>query len=273
MPDIRPRAIPDLWRGSGAGAGSLTLEEYLALEPWLAAARETVLKELSYPVEARKLRLSGAAEVVITADRNGRVVAWSFLSRTGQTLLDREIERSLGRVRRLPRFPDEIAYEQLSFTLPMRFELVFEGRTLAPSDAPPPPASRPAEGQLAAAQLAACAQTAATLTASQTEIAARRAELEALLADYERQARRYERERRDLPVRVRSMLDRYNDGVAGFEQSLTDFEAQAGAFAAACGKGSADWETFRRACAPYADVGNPYCEAFGELWARLRAGR
>jgi len=273
IPDIRPQAIPDLWRGAGVGAGTLSLEDYLALEPWLAEARQTVLEQLSYPIEARKLRISGVAEVIVTSDRNGRIIAWSFTRRTGEPILDREIERSLSRVRRLPKFPDQLAYEKLSFTLPMRFELVYQGEVISPADEAPAAPPPPVEGQLTATELAQCAAQAAALVDTQTALAAQRAELEALGAEYEREAQRFQRDGREIPIRVRSILRRYDEGADAYEAAIAAFDGQAATFAASCGKGSADWETYRRACLAYVATGNRYCEAFGQLWARLIATR
>ena len=168
LPDIRPRAVPDLWRGGSAG-GTVTLDEYLVLRDWLAQARQTVLEQLSYPVEARRYGLSGAAVVAIVTTRDGRITSWSFQQRTGEIILDKEIEATINRIRRLPKFPPGISYDTLTFSLPIRFELVFEDRrgrpTPAPgSAAPQADATAPQQQGLTAQSLAACASEAAILT-------------------------------------------------------------------------------------------------------------
>ena len=280
LPDITPRAVPDLWYGSGEpGSGALTLDEFVLLKAWLDEARLAVLSGLSYPEEARRDGLSGAAMVVIVTDRNGRILTWSFRQRTGAAVLDREIERTINSIRRLPRFPKEATYDKLTFAVPIRFELVFQdrrGRELPPPDAGGPttpqtsrPAAPPTE-TLSVAQITACAAAAADLTAKRDAIEARQIQLQEDLAQYERQAARYERERRDPPLRVRRMLERYNDGVAAFNAEVEDYQIKAGAFSAQCGRGSATWENYQQACAPYRASGNAYCEAFGDLWVRLR---
>ena len=121
LPDISPRAVPDLWRGSGTGDGGLTLEEYLALKDWLDAVRTEILQSLTYPPEARRAGLSGRAQVIVLANREGRIVQWSFRTQTGHPILDREIKRSIDRIRRLPKFPPDTQYDELSFSVPIRF--------------------------------------------------------------------------------------------------------------------------------------------------------
>ena len=104
-------------------------------------------------------------------------------------------------------------------------------------------------------------------------IAARRSELETLRADYERQALRYQRDQAEAPLRVRRLLDRYNDGVGDYDSLTARFDADVDVYSAACGHGSAAWENYAAACRPYLHAGNPYCEAFADLWARLQVGR
>ncbi|MEM9750524.1 MAG: TonB family protein [Pseudomonadota bacterium] len=274
LPDIRPKAIPDLW--SGAGAGGLPLEDYLALEDWLAESRQRILAGLVYPVEARKAALAGRALLVIVADRDGRIVDWGFTTPTGEPILDQAVTRAIRRTRRLPRIPEETPYEVLSFNLTVRFELVFAGRDAgrfapppsAGSDASAPP--QPAATGLPVAQISACAGQAAQLVQRRAAIADQRQQLEALRGDYERQALRYQRDNRPAPRRVERMLDDYNSGVDAFEAAIAQFDAQVATYSAACGAGSATYENFAAACAPYVASGNPYCEAFTDLWTRLR---
>ncbi|MCG8443145.1 MAG: energy transducer TonB [Caulobacterales bacterium] len=277
LPDIRPREIPEMWLGGGGGAreGGLTLEEFLSLEQWLAEARGVFLERLSYPIEARKRAMAGSAQVVVTCQNTGRVLDFQLAKRTGHEVLDQEIERAFSRVRRLPRFPGHVTHERLSFTLPVRFELMFEGRVMDSGDASPggeaAPSAAPSDVGLPAAALSACAAQAAGLGAARDAITGRRAELEAARQAVESEARRYQRSGRDAPTRVRRRLERYNDDVAAFDADVAAFQAQADGYAAACGGGSAGWESFRLACGPYAAAGNLYCEAYGDLWARLQA--
>ena len=275
LPDISPRAVPDLWRGSGTGDGGLTLEEYLALKDWLDAVRTEILQSLTYPPEARRAGLSGRAQVIVLANREGRIVQWSFRTQTGHPILDREIKRSIDRIRRLPKFPPDTQYDELSFSVPIRFELVY-GR----GDAPPPAAGSsapqaapapPPDNSLPASQLRYCAATSADLTGKREAIALKRQELESLLAEYEANVERYERQRREPPLRVRNQRRDYEQGVQEYDALVVSFQTEANAFSSVCGGGSANWENYVIACGAYANRGNAYCEAYGELWLRLQA--
>ena len=274
LPDISPRAVPDLWRGDGSGGG-ITLEEYLALKDWLDAVRTEILQNLSYPMEAQRAGLAGSAQVIVLADRDGRIVQWSFRKQTGHAVLDREISRSINRIRRLPKFPPDTRYEELSFSVPIRFALVYGA-----GEAPPPGAGAQAAGagappapdnSLPVAQLRYCAGAADTLGASRAGIEARRAELEATAAEYERSIERYERQRREPPRRVRNLRRDYERGIEEYDAMVAAFQGEAGAFSSVCGGGSATYENYAVACGPYVARGNSYCEAYGDLWLRLGA--
>ena len=276
LPDISPRAVPDLWRGDGSGGG-ITLEEYLALKDWLNAVRSEILNNLSYPMEAQRQGLTGSAQVIVLASRDGRIVQWSFRQQTGHAMLDREIKRSINRIRRLPSFPEGTQYEELSFSVPIRFALVYGG-----NEAPPPPRSRtggaagsgPAQpdNTLQVSQLRYCAGAAATLDANRAAVEARKVELEAMATEYESSIDRYERRRREPPRRVLRMRQDYERGIEEFNASVATYQREAQAFSSVCGGGSATYENYAAACGPYVATGNIYCEAYGDLWLRLRAG-
>lgn len=276
IPDIKPQSVPELYAG-GAGGGSLTVEEYLLLQDWMTEARTRLLRDLSYPEEARRLGQTGAAMVAIIVDRDGRIVEWAFVQRTGYPMLDREVERTINRVRRLPKFPDGIPYNELTYRLGIQFELVYGARDLRqdasrrkldtsgdPGAPPPPPAG------LSVAQLSACASTAARLTSERDVIEARRAELEAEASRIAERLERFERQRRDPPASLRREAKAYEEAIAEYDARVTSFQNRAQAYTASCGAGSAEWPSYAQACAPYASVGNPYCEAFSDLWARLQ---
>ena len=276
IPDIQPQAVPDLWSGA-PGSRTVTLDEYLQLREWLAEARRTILQDLSYPLKARQLGLSGSAMVDIVASAEGRILSWTFRRRTGEIILDKEISDTIDGIRRLPKFPKGTTYASLSFTVPIRFELVFEdrrGREIEPppTDGSAAPAQAPAETRgLSVSAIAQCASLAAELTAERSAVEAKRDALETLRTEYEQDLIRYERDNQRPPLRVRRKLDQYNEGVTEYEALIAGFQANAASFASRCGKGSATWENYQRACRPYISTGNAYCEAFGDLWDRLRA--
>lgn len=276
LPNIQPRSVPDVWLGSGgSGGGGLTLEEYLQLKAWLEAARRQILESLVYPYEARQKGMSGTAEVIIVADRNGRIVSWSFKKETGFPLLDREISSSISAIRRLPKFPEGTKHDTLSFIVPIRFELVDTmpqaGREEAPAPggASAPPQRKQPDDSLSVAQLRYCAGESAQLTIQRDAIDAKRQELEAMHDEYEKKSERYRREQRSAPPALRKLLKNYNQGIEEYNAMVDAFQAKAQAFSAQCGAGSANWENYSLACTPYRTLGNRYCEAFGELWQRL----
>jgi len=277
LPDITPRSVPDLWLGGGSGGGSLTLEDYLALQDWLKAARAAVVSELGYPEQARRAGMSGEAEIIIVVDRDGRILDWSYVRRTGYPILDREIQDTVRRVRRLPAFPDSTKYGTLSYRLTIRFELVYQPGERALGGAPPRCSTEGDAGAadaypaatLAFEDMSRCAATAATLSADRAAILARRAELESQVAEYERQIERYERRREDIPLSLRRRMEAFEDVVDAFDSEIASFQTRAQGFSAVCGGCAARYEDYLPACAPYARTGNTYCEAFTELWARL----
>ena len=273
IPDIKPQAVPDMWLGSGGGA--ISLEDYLTLGQWHNEVRRIILQSLAYPPDARNRGISGRAVVVITVNRNGSVAEWEFRTRTGQPILDREIRQTLNKIRRLPPIPPDTKYERIAFSVPIRFELVYQDTRFGP----PPPTSgdgaapgapqQPTQAVLPLAQLRFCAQTADGLTTKREEIRVLREELESIRTEYERQLERYERQRRDVPLRVRRMRATYDEKVKTYQALVSQFETQATAFQSACGQGTTTWDIFVQACSPYASRGNAYCEAYGDLWNRL----
>ncbi|MEL6363939.1 MAG: TonB family protein [Pseudomonadota bacterium] len=276
LPDIRPQSVPDLWLGGSSGGGTLTLEEYLALQEWLRQARAAVIGELGYPSEARRNGMSGEAEIIIVVNREGRILDWSYVRRTGYPILDREIEDTVRRVRRLPRFPEGTPYETLSYRLTIRFELMYASGDRARGAPPPrrstdgdPNAGAQPQATLSSEDMSRCAASAAELSVERDAILARRAELEAQVAEFERQIARYERRGENLPRSLRRDMAQYEDAIAAFDAEVGAFQSRAQGFSAVCGGGSARFEEYAQACAPYATTGNSYCEAFADLWTRL----
>jgi protein TonB len=279
LPDIQPRAIPEIWRGSGGGGGGVTLEEFIALQDWLAAARQEILDKLVYPAEARRLAQVGIAQIAITANRNGRILDWRFTQQTGVPALDEAIERSVHRVGRLPRFPADTKYDELSFNTRIVFVLMSgEDVVAAPEGAPVNPAAPRSQQPLSdpgmsVAELSQCARSAAGLASARAAIEASRVDLEALGAEYERRATREHAMGRTPSRRVRNMLRDYEAGLDAYNASAETFEADVAAYAAACGGGRAGWDNYRVACVPYVGQGNRYCEAYTDLWTRLVSGQ
>ena len=86
-----------------------------ALGAWLQANK-------TYPDEARRRGEEGRAAVRFTVNRDGRIIDFQLLSRTGSTVLDAAVERLL-RGARVPPFPAGMDQEQVTVTLQIRYTL------------------------------------------------------------------------------------------------------------------------------------------------------
>ncbi len=281
IPEVQPQPIPEMWV-SGQSSG-LTVSEYATLATWLRAARMAIAAELRYPAEARKERIEGRAEVAITVDRRGRVISWEFKRRTNLEILDREVERTMRRTRRLPTLPRTVRHEQLSFTTPLIFEIVYDDRapTGAVVERGSERAARRAAGAerpagevtdgLSVAAIGQCAQASDSLTRNRGELLAAQEELKLLRADYERLAERAARRNEGDTPRLRNLRRQYETAVDAHNARLDGFNADAAAFSTSCQGGRASWGSYRSVCALYRQSGNAYCEAFGVYWTRLQA--
>lgn len=277
LPDIQPQAVPELWLGKGSSnEGQMSLEEYLFLQEWLAAARSAVLKRLRYPEDARLNFLTGNAKVIVVADRDGRIVEWRFLNRTGERILDGEIARAIRSIRRLPAFPEGTRYDTLSYLVIIRFELVRPDGSIMSAQAAAvereqqtTSAEEPIE-TLSAGQMAQCASSAAQLVSEREIIDTMRVEIEANGADYQEKAERYHRQRREPPRSLERQLKEYNDSVAAYDQRVAAFQQRAGAYQSLCKGGSTTFDIYAQACGAYVGTDNPYCAAFGVYWQRLQ---
>ncbi len=76
-----------------------------------------------YPVEARTRGDQGLARVAFTIDRDGWVRASRLVQSSGSSELDQEALAMLTRAQPMPRPPDRIANTDLSFVVPVRFNI------------------------------------------------------------------------------------------------------------------------------------------------------
>lgn len=278
LPDIKPQAVPEIWTGSGSESGQMTLEEYLFLQSWLKAARQAVLERLDYPFEALQQALTGTANVIIVANSDGKITAWEFRQRTGYRILDREIERTIKSIRRLPKFPDGTRYDTLSYTVTIRFELVTpDGSVMAAVEVEEAreqaqqSVNNTGVPELSPAQISQCAATSTQLTLERDAIMVERERLEQARADYIEEVDRYQRQRRQPPRRVERLRQDYELDAEAFDARITQFNQQAEAYQGICSSGSTSYESYAQACRPYLASGNEYCQAYGNFWGRLLA--
>ncbi len=76
-----------------------------------------------YPVEARINGEQGIVEVFFRIDHEGHVLTSRIVRSSGSTVLDQETLAMLERAQPMPRPPDNIADSQLSFVVPVRFNI------------------------------------------------------------------------------------------------------------------------------------------------------
>jgi periplasmic protein TonB len=76
-----------------------------------------------YPAEARSHGDQGTAKVAFTIDHEGRLLASRIVQSSGSAALDSETLAMLARAQPMPRPPDQLADTQLTFVVPVRFNI------------------------------------------------------------------------------------------------------------------------------------------------------
>jgi protein TonB len=76
-----------------------------------------------YPAEARSRGDQGIAKVAFTIDHEGRLLMSRIVQSSGSAALDNETLAMLARAQPMPRPPDQLADTQLTFVVPVRFNM------------------------------------------------------------------------------------------------------------------------------------------------------
>ena len=76
-----------------------------------------------YPAEARSRGEQGIAKVAFTIDHEGHLLASRIVQSSGSATLDQETLAMLARAQPMPRPPDQLSDSQLSFVVPVRFNI------------------------------------------------------------------------------------------------------------------------------------------------------
>jgi periplasmic protein TonB len=76
-----------------------------------------------YPAEARSHGDQGTAKVAFTIDHEGRLLASRIVQSSGSAALDNETLAMLARAQPMPRPPDGLSDTQLTFVVPVRFNI------------------------------------------------------------------------------------------------------------------------------------------------------
>ncbi|PVE26037.1 hypothetical protein DC522_02040 [Microvirga sp. KLBC 81] len=103
--------------GAAASADPNVINRYAAR---LAAALRSRLR---YPDAARLQGVSGVATIRFTMQRSGRIVSASLVRSTGNNILDQAALATAVPGTALPSAPDALPQQQLTFTVPLRFNL------------------------------------------------------------------------------------------------------------------------------------------------------
>ncbi|HAI32861.1 MAG TPA: energy transducer TonB, partial [Thalassospira sp.] len=94
--------------GSGGGAASQA-----KMVDYQASVLQTLARYREYPERAMRRRIEGENRIRLVIARDGTVLEASMVSSSGSSILDRETERLIERVRKFPPFPDEMTEQQV----------------------------------------------------------------------------------------------------------------------------------------------------------------
>jgi protein TonB len=76
-----------------------------------------------YPAEARSRGDQGIAKVAFTIDHEGHLLSSRIVESSGSAALDNETLAMLARAQPMPRPPDQLASAELTFVVPVRFNI------------------------------------------------------------------------------------------------------------------------------------------------------
>jgi len=76
-----------------------------------------------YPAEARSRGEHGIAKVAFTIDHEGRLLRSNIVQSSGSTTLDQETLAMLARAQPMPRPPDQLSAAELTFVVPVLFNI------------------------------------------------------------------------------------------------------------------------------------------------------
>ena len=88
-----------------------------------ASVLQTLARYREYPERAMRRRIEGENRIRLVIARDGTVLEASMVSSSGSSILDRETERLIERVRKFPPFPDEMTEQQVVWTVPVAYQL------------------------------------------------------------------------------------------------------------------------------------------------------
>jgi periplasmic protein TonB len=93
------------------------------LKRWQSALVAHIERFKRYPAEARSHDERGVARVAFSIDHEGRILASRIVQSSGSVTLDAESLEMLNRAQPMPRPPAKLADSELSFVVPVRFNI------------------------------------------------------------------------------------------------------------------------------------------------------
>jgi len=120
-----PTAMPSVVMATPAPpvAGAEVQPSAAAVRRWESALVAHIERFKRYPAEARAHRQQGLAKVAFTIDRDGRVRTSQILQTSGSPELDQESLAMLARAQPMPKPPSQVQTSELSFVVPVRFNI------------------------------------------------------------------------------------------------------------------------------------------------------
>lgn len=105
----------------GLGISAMTAPAFAAddMKSWQQEIIKLVAKKQVYPRAALSREIEGRAKVKLTIDRSGAVQSHEIIERTGNEILDAEIDNLVERLNPLPEPPSSVPDSSLSFVLPL----------------------------------------------------------------------------------------------------------------------------------------------------------
>ena len=108
--------------------GSLHADE--ALDNWVAQSRILVDKHMRYPAMAIRFNQMGASYLRVTIDREGRVLDYDIVEKTGSNFLDRASLRTVEKIKHFPEIPAAHAEDEMTFGVRLRFGIAYSADEL-----------------------------------------------------------------------------------------------------------------------------------------------
>lgn len=109
-------ATGDSDQSSSGGAPGSSASYFASLQAWLERHKE-------YPSSARRRRQQGTVILTFSFDRDGQVRHARIDESSGFKALDHEVLEMLRRAEPLPRFPEDIAQNRMTISIPIQFYL------------------------------------------------------------------------------------------------------------------------------------------------------